>query len=133
MFQDAYDWAGQTRSYDMKLEDDIFTKAEDIAHFFSTVVHKEIEECRPLKDWYETTTIKRLARYLGLINQIHPFPEGNGRTQRAFISQLAIEKGYTLAWDKMQAWENRITVQNVHRTKDYSTMERMIQKILIKC
>ena len=32
---------------------------------------------------------ERLAYYLGEINMIHPFREGNGRTQRIYIEQLA--------------------------------------------
>lgn len=33
---------------------------------------------------------KRLAYYLSEINAIHPFREGNGRAQRAFIEVMAI-------------------------------------------
>jgi cell filamentation protein len=37
-----------------------------------------------------------LAVLLDNINYLHPFREGNGRTQREFIRILALEKGYTL-------------------------------------
>lgn len=30
--------------------------------------------------------------------RFHPFREGNGRTQRAFLRQLAREAGYDLDW-----------------------------------
>lgn len=132
LFQDAYEWAGQIRSYDMKLGEDIFTPAVDIDRFFSTVVHQEIKECRQLDCQDRATLVKRLARYLGLINQIHSFPEGNGRTQRVFISQLAFENGYSLEWEKVQPWENQTTAQNVHRGQDYTGVEAMIDKILIR-
>ena len=36
--------------------------------------------------------------YLGEINAIHPFREGNGRTQREFIRQLALRAGHPLSW-----------------------------------
>ena len=36
---------------------------------------------------------KRLAYYLGEINMIHPFREGNGRTQRIYIEQLCLNNG----------------------------------------
>ena len=36
---------------------------------------------------------KRLAYYLGEINMIHPFREGNGRTQRIYIEQLWLNNG----------------------------------------
>ena len=49
--------------------------------------------------------LKRLANrgayYLGEINAVHPFREGNGRTQREFIRQLAIRNGYELDWSRV--------------------------------
>ena len=39
---------------------------------------------------------EHLATLLDSINYLHPFREGNGRTQREFIRVLALEKGYTL-------------------------------------
>jgi hypothetical protein len=38
---------------------------------------------------------RRAAHYLAL----HPFREGNGRAQREFIRELAVEAGYEIAWD----------------------------------
>jgi cell filamentation protein len=39
---------------------------------------------------------KKLAEILESVNYLHPFREGNGRTQREFLRLLAIEKGLTL-------------------------------------
>ncbi|MDD3141498.1 MAG: Fic family protein [Lachnospiraceae bacterium] len=35
----------------------------------------------------------RLAFYLGELNMIHPFRDGNGRTQRIYIEQLCMNNG----------------------------------------
>jgi cell filamentation protein len=40
----------------------------------------------------------RAAFYLGEINAIHPFREGNGRAQLEFIRQLALHAGHPLSW-----------------------------------
>ena len=37
-----------------------------------------------------------MAEILDKINYLHPFREGNGRTQREFLRLLALEKGLTL-------------------------------------
>jgi cell filamentation protein len=37
-----------------------------------------------------------LANILDSVNYLHPFREGNGRTQREFIRSLALQKGYTI-------------------------------------
>ena len=54
----------------------------------------------------------RAAYYLGELNAIHPFREGNGRAQREFIRELAAEAGYRINW-------NRVTraadVRGIHR------------------
>jgi cell filamentation protein, protein adenylyltransferase len=42
---------------------------------------------------------QRAAHYFGEINALHPFREGNGRAQREFIRELALEAGYEVAWD----------------------------------
>ncbi|MDO5537937.1 MAG: Fic family protein, partial [Desulfovibrionaceae bacterium] len=40
---------------------------------------------------------RRLAEILDAVNYLHPFREGNGRTQREFLRLLALEKGWKLA------------------------------------
>lgn len=34
-------------------------------------------------------------------NDLHPFREGNGRTQRAFLTQLIRNAGYDLNWSEV--------------------------------
>lgn len=43
--------------------------------------------------------VRRAAFYLAEINALHPFREGNGRTQREFLRQLATQAGYEIAWE----------------------------------
>ena len=54
------------------------------------------EEC--LKGLPEADFVERSAYYLAEINALHPFREGNGRTQRQFIRQLGHDCGHTLDW-----------------------------------
>jgi cell filamentation protein len=50
--------------------------------------------------------VGRLAHYLGEVNALHPFREGNGRPQRAFFGQLARDAGFTLAWQHLDPVRN---------------------------
>jgi cell filamentation protein len=43
----------------------------------------------------------RAAYYLGELNTIHPLREGNGRTQREFIRELAAKTGYRINWNRV--------------------------------
>ena len=47
-----------------------------------------------LKDLSKDLLSKRLAYYMAEFNVLHPFREGNGRTIREFIRQLAYVNGY---------------------------------------
>jgi cell filamentation protein, protein adenylyltransferase len=50
--------------------------------------------------------VDRLAYYFGEVNAVHPFREGNGRAQRAFLEQLASDAGFTLAWQHLDGDRN---------------------------
>ncbi|MDQ3151478.1 MAG: Fic family protein [Actinomycetota bacterium] len=51
-----------------------------------------------------------LAEAVGGNNAVHPFREGNGRTQRVFFSQLARDAGHPLDWQRL-AQQNLIVSQ----------------------
>ena len=40
-----------------------------------------------------------LTELLAEVHDLHPFREGNGRTQRSFLGQLARDAGYRIRWD----------------------------------
>lgn len=57
----------------------------------------------------------RAAYYFGELNALHPFREGNGRTQREFISHLAQASGFYIAWENVsQADMLAAAVQSFH-------------------
>lgn len=45
--------------------------------------------------------INGLAFYMGEINAVHPFREGNGRVQRVFCAQLALNAGYFIDFESV--------------------------------
>ena len=47
-----------------------------------------------------------MTHYFSELNAIHPFREGNGRTQRIFFEQLARDAGYALDWSLTTEHEN---------------------------
>lgn len=130
LFHDLYPWAGKTRSYPMRKNGDEFTPAEDLPKYESTVFARAkevVDLINPEKDYLA----EKLARCLGILNIYHPFPEGNGRTQRIFISLLAKEHGYILEWDSVNSWENMETSKSVH-IANYEPMINLITRILSK-
>ncbi|MDR2188485.1 MAG: Fic family protein [Azonexus sp.] len=95
LFQDIYDWAGETRKIDISKD----------GHSFETRPMIEARGREITKTLYQANELKGLSRedfagkaadVFGQINQIHPFREGNGRAQRAFIEALALDAGHQL-------------------------------------
>lgn len=47
-----------------------------------------------------------MSHYFAEVNAIHPFREGNGRTQRAFFRQLSREAGWPVDWSGLTPTAN---------------------------
>lgn len=45
------------------------------------------------------------ACYLGELNAVHPFRDGNGRTQRELVRQLAAHNGDEIDWTRVSRGE----------------------------
>jgi cell filamentation protein len=65
----------------------------------------------------ETTSafVTRLAHYYAEINAVHPFREGNGRTQRAFLGQIAAGAGHPVDWTGLDPDSNIQASRESHR------------------
>lgn len=59
-----------------------------------------------LRDLPRQELVIRLAELYGDMNVLHPFREGNGRAQRAFLAQLSTDAGYDLNWSGMDPQRN---------------------------
>jgi cell filamentation protein len=100
LFQDVYEWAGEVRSVDIIRGDSRFCHARQIQSYSNTVFGALAAE-KYLVNLESKAFANRLAHYLSEINAIHPFREGNGRTQRLFTSQLAEHAGYSLDYSAL--------------------------------
>jgi cell filamentation protein len=95
LFQDVYHWAGRKRSVEISKQGKPFFLTAYFDNGFA-YIDTLILEYRKTAPADKPKLAERLAVLLDNINYLHPFREGNGRTQREFIRILALEKGYTL-------------------------------------
>lgn len=133
LFQDIYAWAGKPRSFDMAKNGDIFTPANELPIYEQEVFSRSLSLVSDFKNQrinLEDIPL-RLARCLGVINIYHPFPEGNGRAQRVFISILAKEIGFNMDWKSAFSWEMVHVFKSVH-LGDYNSLENLILRIAHK-
>lgn len=117
LFCDLYDWAGEIRKVDVSKKGTSFVPAAEIAvcaaacfeHLsgFSAIGLSKHELAVKVADFYST------------VNILHPFREGNGRTQRIFFKQWIQHLGYTLDLTDIDTDEFMIaTIQASHGVMD---------------
>ena len=95
LFQDVYSWAGEKRKVEISKAGKQFfptTHFDNAFRFINTLIsdYKNISKEDKLQ------IAEKSAEILDNINYLHPFREGNGRTQREFLRLLVSEKGLTL-------------------------------------
>ncbi len=109
LFQDVYEWAGHTRDEKVTLSDGSvateplmrkmggqpFMAGPQIAKALDQVSAK-LRKARYLRGLSRKDFAHRAADIMAQINGTHPFREGNGRTQRVFIGELARQAGHDL-------------------------------------
>ena len=117
LFCDLYDWAGEIRKVDVSKKGTSFVPAAEIAvcaaacfeHLsgFSAIGLSKHELAAEVADFYNT------------VNMLHPFREGNGRTQRIFFKQWIQHLGYTLDLTDIDTDEFMIaSIQAAHGVMD---------------
>jgi cell filamentation protein len=72
---------------------------------------------------------RQAAVIIGDVNYIHPFREGNGRTQLQYLKQLAIQAGHRLDLTRIDAagW---IEASKASHTADYALMADAIRRAI---
>ncbi len=128
LFGDIYEWAGKIRTVNIS-KGNQFCLYDYIQDQMDEIFMKLCRE-NYLKDCNEKIEIaKRLAYYLGEINSIHPFREGNGRAQRMFIEHLAAALGYQLDFMKISS-EEMLEASARSFVIDYAMMEELMARAL---
>lgn len=92
LFQDVYDWAGEERTIRIAKRGSTFAYPEHL-HRTMTAVFHELSERNFLRNINDTAFAQGAAYFLSEINAAHPFREGNGRTQLAFLKLLCVNSG----------------------------------------
>lgn len=130
IFQDIYSWAGEVRQVEISKGESDFLPSSRIDMAMDGI-HKKIIGKRYFQGSDQNAFAKLVAEIIGDINYIHPFREGNGRTQLIYLQQLGAKAGHVLALETMNRdeWiQASISAQNT----DYEGMFRCILKSMVK-
>lgn len=104
IFADIYAWAGELRTVDIA-KYDAFCRCAHLGGYAGEVFGN-LKAAKWPTDPDRDVFIVGLAEAYADINALHPFREGNGRAQRAFVQQFAASVGRPLTWAGLDAEQN---------------------------
>lgn len=126
IFKDVYEWAGQIRTVNIS-KGSVFCYCENIESYASYIFNKLTEE-NYLINAGNDAIYDRFSFYMSEINALHPFREGNGRSQRVFMSYLAKVAGYELNFEEITQ-EKMIELSTLAFNNGHEEYIKMFEKI----
>jgi cell filamentation protein len=127
IFGDIYDWAGELRTVSIGrgalfcLPEHIAGDAEELFAWLARTGH--------LRHLDREDFVDGLAELLSDLNALHPFRDGNGRAQRAFVAQFAHDAGHPVRWSAMDPEEN-VTASRAAHEGDDGPLRAMLDKLV---
>lgn len=105
VFKDVYEWAGEVRTIDIAKgpagDRTLFTFKEELPAK-AAQIQEIIKGANYLRGLERAQFADKMAEVYTHVNQMHPFREGNGRSTREFMEQLAAGAGYQLDFTKVE-------------------------------
>lgn len=92
IFQDLYDWAGNPRTVNIA-KANLFCLVQFMPDYAQSIFPAYYNSCMRVKDSLEEF-IHVFTNHYADLNALHPFREGNGRSQREFARELCLQCGY---------------------------------------
>ncbi|HEX4029280.1 MAG TPA: Fic family protein [Terracidiphilus sp.] len=100
LFQDVYEWAGQYRTVRTLKGGNAFCYPEYIPAQMDALF-QSIRGGDAFTDKSPSEFLEETARFLGELNAIHPFREGNGRAQLAFLGLIGATANHPFAFERI--------------------------------
>lgn len=142
LFQDVFEWAGELRHQPFTFADGsqasmpTMQKQGGVGFAAGSQIDRGLEKVMSdlqsrdfLRGLDRETFAHQAADSFALLNSVHPFREGNGRTQREFFTALGEQAGHPLEFGVISA--ERMTQVSVaaHERGDLEPMRRMFAEI----
>ncbi len=121
IFEDIYDWAGEIRTVNISKKGTDFADASEIEKLANNCF-KRLKDSNYFRNQDFDSFVANIVDFYCTTNIIHPFREGNGRTQRVFLKQLINSNGYDINFNSVDTDELMIaTIQAANGVTDNLT------------
>ena len=99
IFGDIYEWAGTVRTVDLSKKGTSFHRAEDLGIAMGKLFDRLVK-CNYFITDSKEKYVSDIAEFYNDLNLLHPFREGNGRTQRVLMTKLIERAGYSIDFSR---------------------------------
>lgn len=129
LFIDVYPWAGQLRLVNTYKGECIFLRYINIATLAELLFSCLNENFEYLINNKEDIVLisSFLAKFFVVLNYIHPFREGNGRSQRFMLGQILFKLGYRIDWNTVSSDAMNQAVISGWKQGNFKLTEKMIR------
>ena len=100
LFSDLYDWAGSIRTIDISKKGTHFCPASEVEQRAHLIFQRLLDQ-NLFQNLQHDAFVSEIVDFYCSTNELHPFREGNGRTQRTFFTQLIQNAGYSIDFADM--------------------------------
>lgn len=97
LFSQAYSWAGELRTIDISKGDTRFCTVTRVEAEAQKLFSKA-EKAAWFGEISRLELVREVAEFYGDLNMVHPFRDGNGRSQRILFEHLVINTGFEISW-----------------------------------
>lgn len=128
LFQDVYSWAGRFRTVRTSKGGNPFCFPEHIpAQMEALFAQLRAGPC--FADPDRGTFVGAAAEFLGELNAIHPFREGNGRSQLAFMHLIGLRAGHPFDFARVER-ETFLPAMVASYDKHYDPLAQQLEHLL---
>jgi cell filamentation protein len=128
LFQDVYAWAGEIRHVQLAKGNTVFAIPENIERQADELFAKIQSE--NLKGLDSNARAGRVAYYFAELNVLHPFREGNGRTQKMLFDEITRRFGCEIDWAHIDTQEFLDALVLAYHSQDYSKVGMIFKRTL---
>lgn len=119
LFEDLYEWAGSVRTVDISKKGTNFTSFQNI-ETVAIACFDRLKSYNYFRNVDFEDFVENIVDFYCSTNMLHPFREGNGRTQRIFIAQLIRFCGYDINFSEIDTDELMVaTIHSANGITDY--------------